>query len=227
MTDSLTDSVLSQVQGAGLGSIASQLGTDEQTAGQAVAAAVPMLLGALGHNAQQPGGAEALLGALQRDHAGQGAVDFGSLLGGLAGGAGAGGAGAGGLASMLGGILGGGGASASRQLDGAGILGHILGANQGNATTGLSRLTGLDGGQSGKLLQLLAPIVMGLLARRATAGKLDAGGLGSLLGQKRAQAQQQGGGVGDLLGMVLGQGGGGDVGGMLGQLAGSLLRGGR
>lgn len=209
MTDSLTDSVLSQVQGAGLGSIASQLGTDEQTAGQAVAAAVPMLLGALGHNAQQPGGAEALLGALQRDHAGQGAVDFGSLLGGLAGGAGAG------------------GASASRQLDGAGILDHILGASQGNATTGLSRLTRLDGGQSGKLLQLLAPIVMGLLARRATAGKLDAGGLGSLLGQKRAQAQQQGGGVGDLLGMVLGQGGGGDVGGMLGQLAGSLLRGGR
>lgn len=217
MSDSLTDSVLSQVQGAGLASIASQLGTDEQTAGQAVAAAVPMLLGALGHNAQQPDGAEALLGALQRDHAGQGAVDFGSLLGGLTGGAGAGG-----LAGLLGGILGG-GASPSRQLDGAGILGHILGASQGSAASGLSRLTGLDGSQSGKLLQLLAPMVMGLLARRATAGQLDAGGLGALLGQERQQAQQRGDGVGDLLGMVLGQGGGGDVSGMLGK----LLRGGR
>lgn len=226
MSDSLIDSVLSQVQGAGLGSIADQLGTDEQTAGQAVSAAVPMLLGALGHNVQEPGGAEALLGALQRDHAGDGAIDFGGLLGGLAGGAGAGG-----LAGMLGGILGGGGtaggAAASRQLDGDGILGHILGGSQGNAAAGLGRLTGLDGSQSGNLLRLLAPIVMGMLAKRATAGNLDAGGLGSLLGQERAQAQQRGGGAGDLLGMVLGQAGGGDVGGMLGKLAGSLLRGGR
>lgn len=226
MSDSLVDNVLGQVRDAGLGSIASQLDTDEQTADQAVSTAVPMLLGALGHNAQQPGGAEALLGALKRDHAGQGAVDFGSLLESLAGGADGG---TGGLAGMLGSILGG-GAAPSRQLDGAGILGHILGGSQGQITDGLSRMTGLNGNQSGNLLRLLAPIVMGMLAQRATAGDLDAGGLGGLLGQERARVQQGGGGAGDLLGMVLNQVGGGsgaDVGSMLGKLADSLLRGGR
>lgn len=75
-------------------------------------------------------------------------------------------------------------------------------SSQGDAAAGLGRLTGLDGSQSSNLLRLLAPIVMGMLAKRATAGNLDAGGLGSLLGQA----------------------GGGDVGDML---AGSLLRGGR
>jgi len=84
MNGSLMDDLLGQLQGEPMGQIAAQLGTDTGTAGQAVGAALPMLLGALGRNAGQPGGADALLGALQRDHAGQGAVDLGGLLGAFA-----------------------------------------------------------------------------------------------------------------------------------------------
>jgi len=230
MNGSLIDDLMGQLQGPSLGPIAQQLGTDADTAGQAIAAALPMLVGALGRNAQQPGGAGALFEALQRDHAGSGAMDLGGLLSGLLGGAGAGAGsagmgGMGGMGDLLGSVLGG-GAPASRQLDAGGILGHILGGAQPRAEAGLSQATGLDMGQAGKLLMMLAPIVMAALARRVNAGQLDAGGLGDVLGQERAQLQQQGGLGGGLMNAVLDQNGDGqlDLGDLL-KLGGSLLGG--
>ena len=185
MNGSLMDDLLGQLQGEPMGQIAAQLGTDTGTAGQAVGAALPMLLGALGRNAGQPGGADALLGALQRDHAGQGAVDLGGLLGG--------------------------GAPASRQMDAGGILGHVFGGAQPHAEAGLGQATGLSGSQAGSLLKMLAPMVMAALAGRVSSGGLDAGGLGSLLGQERERVQQQGGPGAGLLGAVLDQDGNGKV----------------
>ena len=230
MNGSLIDDLMGQLQGPSLGPIAQQLGTDADTAGQAIAAALPMLVGALGRNAQQPGGVGALFEALQRDHAGSGAMDLGGLLGGLLGGAGAGAGsagmgGMGGMGDLLGSVLGG-GAPASRQLDAGGILGHILGGAQPRAEAGLSQATGLNMGQAGKLLMMLAPIVMAALARRVNAGQLDAGGLGDVLGQERAQLQQQGGLGGGLMNAVLDQNGDGqlDLGDLL-KLGGSLLGG--
>ena len=230
MNGSLIDDLMGQLQGPSLGPIAQQLGTDADTAGQAIAAALPMLVGALGRNAQHPGGAGALFEALQRDHAGSGAMDLGGLLGGLLGGAGAGAGsagmgGMGGMGDLLGSVLGG-GAPASRQLDAGGILGHILGGAQPRAEAGLSQATGLNMGQAGKLLMMLAPIVMAALARRVNAGQLDAGGLGDVLGQERAQLQQQGGLGGGLMNAVLDQNGDGqlDLGDLL-KLGGSLLGG--
>ena len=224
MNGSLMDDLLGQLQGESMGKFAGQLGMDTATASQAVSAALPMLVGALGRNAQQPGGADALLGALQRDHVGQGAMDLGGLLGALAGGGAGGGAGLGGL---LGGLLGGGGAPASSQMDGGGILGHVFGDAQPRAEAGLGQATGLSGSQAGGLLKMLAPMVMAALASRVSAGKMDAGGLGSMLGQERAQVQQQGGLGGGLLGAVLDQDGDGKV--DLGDLVklGSNLLGGR
>ncbi|HRF84261.1 MAG TPA: DUF937 domain-containing protein, partial [Pseudoxanthomonas sp.] len=76
----LTQELLSQLQGAPIQQLSGQLGVDPGQANQAVAAALPLLMGALGRNSAQPQGAEALFGALQRDHAG-GGLDLGSLLG--------------------------------------------------------------------------------------------------------------------------------------------------
>ena len=164
MNGSLIDDLLGQLQGAPAGQIAQQLGTDPRTAQDAIAAALPMIVGALGRNAQQPGGAGDLFNALQRDHAGSGAMDLGGMLGGLLGGGGGGSAGAlGGLGGLLGSVLGG-GAPASRQLDAGGILGHIFGGAQPRAESGLGQATGLNSGQSGQLLKILAPIVMAFLA---------------------------------------------------------------
>ena len=219
MNASLVDDLMRQLQGAPTGQIAQQLGTDPNTAASAIEAALPMLMGALGRNAQQPGGAADLFGALQRDHGGSGgagAMDLGGLLGGLLGGAGGGGAGAGALGGLggLGGLLGsvlGGGAPASRQVDAGGILGHIFGGQQSRAESGLGQVSGMNNGQAGNLLKILAPIVMAFLAKQVMARGVDAGGLGNMLGQERAQVQQRGGLGGGLMNAVLDQDGDGDI----------------
>ena len=203
-TSSLTDELLSQLRGAPLGQLSQQLGTSEPQTESAVSAALPLLLGALGRNASQPQGAEALFGALQRDHAGN---DLGSVLGSILGGGG------------------GGQAMGSRSLDGGSILGHIFGGQRPTAEEGLGQATGLGGGQAGRLLSMLAPIVLSFLANRMSRQGLDAGGLGQELGQERQRVQQQGG-LGGTLGSLLDQDGDGQLGmGDLMKIGGGLLGG--
>ena len=199
--------MLSQLQGAPLQQIAEQLGTNPSQAQSAVAAALPMLLGALGRNAAQLQGAADLFGALQRDHVGRAA-------------------GGGGLGDLLGSVLGGmGGGGVGASADGASILGHIFGGNQQRAEADLGQATGL-GANAGQLLQILAPIVMAFLAQRTQAGGMDAGSLGAVLGREHAQVRQQGGVGGDLLGSLLDQDGDGQVGlGDLIKIGGGLLGG--
>lgn len=194
----LTNDLLAQLQGAPLQQISRQLGIDQNQAAGAVSAALPLLMGALGKNASQPQGAEALFGALQKDHAGGG-----------------------GIGDLLGMVLGG---AQSRQTDGAGMLGHILGGQQGRAEQHLGEATGIGGDRAGMLMKILAPIVMAYLAKRMFGGQ-DTGGqamglgggnptadvLGSILGQEQQQVRQQGGLAGGLLGAVLDKDGDGDV----------------
>jgi hypothetical protein len=84
----LSSDLESRLQGAPTQQIARQLGVSPSQASSAISAAVPLLLGALGHNASQPQGAQALFGALQNDHTG---MDLGSVLGSVLGGGGQGG----------------------------------------------------------------------------------------------------------------------------------------
>lgn len=212
-TPLLAQELMQHLQGAPLQNIAQQLGTSTAETQGAVEMALPLLLGALGRNAQGAGGAEALFGALQRDHmpaAAQPAAAMGGLdLGGL-------------LGAVLGGGSGGGAGNAGA---GAAILGHIFGGRRGQVESGLGQATGL-GGNAGQLLQLLAPLVMSFLAQRVQTGGLDAGGLGEMLGRERARAQRQGVPGGDLLGSLLDQDGDGQVGlGDLLKIGGTLLGG--
>ena len=192
---SLTDELLAKLQGAPLQQVSQQLGISDTQASGAISAALPVLMGALGNNASQPQGAQALLGALQNNHSG---LDLGSVLG-----------------SVLGG---GGGGAAS---DGAGILGHIFGGSQQKVESGLAQATQLDSGRTSQLLQILAPIVMAFLAQRLGGGQADAGSLSQALGQEKQHVQQQGGLAGGLLGSLLDQLGVGD----LLKIGGSLLGG--
>lgn len=206
--DSLADLLFQQLQGAPLQQISQQLGAGQMQTSNAVGAALPLLLGALGKNASQPDGAEALLGALQNDHAG--GLDLGGLLGAVMG-----------------------GGAPSRQTDGTAILGHIFGASQPRAEASLGQATGLGGDKTAMLLKILAPIVLSFLAQRFLGGQggaqqMDASGLGQILGQERQQQQQQGGLGGGLLGAVLDQDGDGQLGlGDILKIGGGLLGGGR
>ena len=184
---SLTDDLLSQLQGAPLQQVSQQLGLNPAQASGAISAALPLLMGALGNNAAKPQGAEALFGALSNNHSG---LDIGSVLGAVLGGSGGGAA-----------------------TDGAGILGHIFGGNQQRAETGLAQATGLSASGSNQLLKILAPIVMAYLAKRVlSGGQGNAAGLSQILGQEKRQVQQQGGIGGGLLGSVLDQDGDGQFG---------------
>jgi len=196
-TESLAASLFQQLQqGQRLQQVSQQLGIEPAQASSAVGAALPLLLGAMGRNAQQPQGADALLGALQRDHAP--AAGGGFDLGGL-----------------LGSVLGGGGGNAT---NGAGILGHVFGGNSDRAAQGLSQATGLDSSKTSQLLAILAPIVMSYLAQRFANGG-NAGQLSQALGQE-AEAASSGG----LLTSVLDQDGDGQLGiGDLLKLGGGLL----
>lgn len=205
----LIDQVLGSLDANSIDRIATQLGTNPQHAEGAIRAALPLLVGAMGRNSAQPDGAQALHRAISRDHAN---VDLGSLLGGLLGGSGS-------DSGQPG--LGQGGA----------ILGHIFGGREQRAATGLGKMAGLDSADAGKLLAMLAPILMGVLGQNAARGGLDPNALGGLLGQETQRVSQGLGG--GLIGAVLDRDGDGDVdfqdlmqagGGLLGDLLGGNKR---
>ena len=165
--DSLLGMLTQQLSGGDtVRKLSSQLGTDPDSTQQAIGAALPLLLGALGRNAAQPEGAAAISNALQRDHDGSILNDVDGFLS------------AGGNASA-----------------GEGILRHVLGNRRPVVEQTLSQSTGLDAGSTGQLLTMLAPLVMGALGQTQRRQGLDAGGLATLLGGERQQADSMLGGA--------------------------------
>lgn len=105
--------------------------------------------------------------------------------------------------------------------DGEKILGHVFGGDAGEVAKKLTNEPKTAGIDFSKLLPVLAPIVLGLLAKNQGSSTAPAAGgqgggifdtIGGLLGGG------QGGGLGGLLGG--GNGGGIDLGGLLGGLFG-------
>jgi hypothetical protein len=68
--DDLIRSIATQLDSGAMNQLGRQLGTDSQSTQNAVQAALPLLLGALAKNSASSGGADALAGALDRDHDG-------------------------------------------------------------------------------------------------------------------------------------------------------------
>jgi hypothetical protein len=155
-------SMLAQTLGGNtLGQISRQIGADEDSTSTAISAALPILLGAMDRNTDQPGGADSLFNALNRDH-------DGSIL------------------DNIGGFLGG-----AKSGPGDAILGHILGGKRRSVETGLSRASGLDMGMIAKLLPILAPIVMGAMGRMSRQKGMGAQDLSGYLTNERRQAEQR------------------------------------
>ncbi len=157
-----------------ISNMSQMLGADEGSVGNAIQAALPMLIGGLARNASQEQGAQALDDALTTDH-------DGSILGNLVG------------------VLG--GASSG---PGAGILGHIFGNKQPVVEQGISQQSGLDAATVGKLLMMLAPIVMGALGKAKREQGLDANGVAAALDKER-QVQESASPIGGMLSRLLDQ----------------------
>jgi hypothetical protein len=109
----------------------------------------------------------------------------------------------GGVLGSLGSLIGAGGVA-----DGGGLLGQILGPHQSTVQQGVQQQTGLDSDRTRKLLAMLAPIVLGALARRAAehgAAQQDPEQLKQVLQQDGAQAHQQAQSQSTQMGGLLGK----------------------
>ena len=184
MSAELIEAIQSELSGGSLSAIAGAIGAPEEQTRSGVAAALPMLLGALTKNASQPEGAASLAGALERDQTAPLAEKTSSLggLGGL-------------LQTAISAGVGG------KALDGGGMLQHIFGGQQEQAADAISSQSGLGTSQVMQLLMALAPIVMSSLGTVKQDKGMDAQGLAGFLQQQtQALGGQQGCG---LLGSIV------------------------
>jgi len=149
----------------------SALSADGTSVQNGLAAAIPALITALSRNAQSKDGAEALDAAIAKDHDGSVIDNIGTYL------------------------------QNPNLDDGNGILKHALGGQQESVQQGLSAQTGLDPQMIAKLLQMAAPLVLGMLAKQKQQQGLNADGLSDLLQQERAEQSQKNP---DLMGMLTG-----------------------
>jgi hypothetical protein len=159
---SLLETLQQHLGGGVTEQISRQLGADRSTTSTAMAAALPVLLGALARNASNGTGAAELHGALSKDH-------DGSIL------------------DSLSGVIG----RPAEQNVGSSILQHVLGRRQNVVQRGLSQTTGLDTSQVGSLLAMLAPVVLGALGRMQRQNNLDPSNLSHLLGQEKTEIQKR------------------------------------
>jgi hypothetical protein len=85
----------------------------------------------------------------------------------------------------------------------AGILGHAFGGRQQHVESAISRSSGVDAASVARILAMVAPIVMGYLAKQRRAQNLDASGLGDLLGREEQVARQRAPEATDMLSQLL------------------------
>src|SRR5215210_7399932 len=121
----LLDMVQQRLGSDAVHQISNRIGADPGTTGNAIDAALPLLLSALARNATQGNQAQAIDQAVSQDHDG-------------------------GILDDIGGYL-----NRADSGRGAGILRHVLGGKQQTVESGLSQATGLDAGKAGQLLTML------------------------------------------------------------------------
>ena len=156
----LIEHILKQLlSGDILGSLAGALGTSQDDAKKAISASVPAMLSGIGSLASKPEGADKLWNALKQVDEST-VTDFGSLLTGAKRDE---------LAKS--------GTSLLESLFGKSLLGSL--------TSGLGGFLGGKTALITKLLPLLAPMLLGLIAKQVKSGGLDLAGLVKMIaGQK-------------------------------------------
>lgn len=191
---SLLELLQQQLGGRAVDNISQKLGADRGTTGNAIDAALPLLLSAVARNASNPDQAQSLERAVSQDHDGSILNDVPGFI------------------------------NRAESGPGAGILNHVLGDRQQTVQNGLSQATGLDTGKTAQLLMMLAPLVMGALGRAKQERNLDAGGLSTLLAGENEHLKESAPGVMGALSRFLDRNQDGsvmdDVSGMIGKAFG-------
>jgi hypothetical protein len=167
---SLVQTLLTTVGSAQLKQLSAQIGADEATTQKAVTSAIPLLVGALAKNAATPEGAQALMTSITKDHDGSILDNLGISLG-----------------------------NPLVAKGGAAILGNLLGGKRLMIEQALSSATGMNPTATSNLLNLLTPLVMGIVGKVVRQESLDVNGLVKLLSAESSQTVGVVGGMLDLL----------------------------
>ena len=191
--NALTEMLTQQLAGAAISQISGKIGADQGTTSRAVSLAVPLLISALARNASTDSGAAALNQAIARDHDGSVLDDVPGFI------------------------------ANSENANGAGILGHVFGEQRNSIENGLAQTSGLDPGSAGKLLETVAPLVLGALGKTQQQQGLDANGLSAFLGNQTQQAHASAPDIMGTLGSLLDSNKDGSVIDDVGRIAGKLF----
>ncbi|MGK0387018.1 MAG: hypothetical protein ACI849_001638 [Patiriisocius sp.] len=197
-----------------IGGLSQETNQSADKTASVLTSALPLLMGAMKRNANSPEGADGLMNAINGKHDGSILDNLGDLFAG--------------------------GVNEDVKLDGLGILGHVLGGSQDNVVGAVSKKSGVDTNGVMQMLQIAAPIVLGMLGKQKQQQNVtSSNGIGDLLGGLMGGGSQQpkqqsliesildgdndGSIIDDIAGMVLNSGNSKNSGGGLGGLLGGLF----
>jgi hypothetical protein len=184
---------MDQLGGDSAVQIGRRVGIREDAARQVLPDVLGVLTGALARNSSRSEGAQALATALDKDHDGSVLDNLTDFI------------------------------DNYQQGPGEGILRHVLGSRRPEIEQNLSRNSGLDAAAIGKLLTLIAPLLMGALGRSKRQAGLDVDALSGLLGAERQQAVRAAPTSADLLTQLLDADGDGQIADDVGKIGMGLL----
>jgi len=158
---SILDSLMGSLGNDAIGNISKKIGIPEDATKSAIPIVTTLLTSALTRNVSQKQGAQALAGALAKDHDGSILNDLPNYI------------------------------DNYERSDGSGILKHVLGEQQKPVQKTLSKGTGINTKALGNLLTMLAPVVMGIIGKVQHKKNLNASGVSSYLGKEQKKIQKQ------------------------------------
>ena len=158
--DPLLQTIAGQLDSNTIAQMSGSLGIKDESTQQAIALALPVVLGALSRNSSTAEGAESLTNALARDHDGTILQDVSGNI-----------------------------TRKEVIQDGSAIMGHILGQNQQGVNNSIGRSTGLDPQTVSSLMSMLAPVVMGVMGQQRQANNMSASDVSAMLQENRETAK--------------------------------------
>jgi len=173
--DSIVSNLMKQITtGNNLSTIAKSVGGDEKGVQSALGTALPLLMGSMANSASKPEGANMLTNMLTQAGAKNPMDNLGSFLGN------------------------------PEAAGGSGMVNMLLGNQTSAIQNSISQKSGLTSSAVGKLLALVAPMLMGSVGKMFTEQKMDVKGLSSLLGEQSKMEMQASPDVANLAKQFLG-----------------------
>ena len=159
--NNFVDLLTQQLGGSTAEKLSTQLKATPTQTQQGLEQFLPIMVEAMSRNAQSESGAASLFNAAKKDHDGNILDNLGDVLG-------------------------------NRNLSGtgSGILRHVLGGKNDKVAEFISKSTGMSASQAINLMQLAAPLVMGMLSRQQNQNNMNPSDMSEMLRRSTHEVKQ-------------------------------------